>query len=107
MTPLVINLPGPVPYQSDKVMPYKYNSTMTENGKDVPLPSIFNITDVSRLTRSGRIFAKRTKDVVAGKQAHVEMPFERVGQFDNMNLKSDDDEVLKIIRKSEYNMVEQ
>ncbi|XP_050891028.1 uncharacterized protein LOC127096507 [Lathyrus oleraceus] len=107
VTPLVINLPDPVPYQSDKVVPYKYNATMTENGKDVPLPSIVNVADVSRVTRSGRIFAKRTKDVTAGKQVHVEIPFEPVGQSDNMNPKSDDDEVLKLIRKSEYNVVEE
>jgi ribosomal protein S5 len=48
---------------------------MTENGKDVPLPSIINITGVSRVTRSGRIFSKRTEDIAAGKQAHVEIPF--------------------------------
>ncbi|XP_050874922.1 uncharacterized protein LOC127078517 [Lathyrus oleraceus] len=107
VTPLVINLPGPVPYQSDKVVPYKYNATMTGNGKDVPLPSIVNVADVSRVTRSGHIFAKRIEDVAAGKQAHVEIPFEPVGQSDNMNLKSDDDEVLKLIKKSECNMVEQ
>jgi hypothetical protein len=107
VTPLVINLSGPVPYQFDKSVPYKYNATMTENGKDVPLPSIVNVTDVRRVTRSGRIFAKRIEDIAAGKQAHVEVPFEPVGQYDNMNLKSDDDEVLKLIRKSEYNVVEQ
>lgn len=98
VTPLVINLPGPVPYQSDKVVPYKYNTTITENGKDVPLPPIVNVTDVSRVIRSRRIFAKRTKDVTTGKQAHVEIPFEPVGQSDNMNMKSDDDKVLKLIR---------
>ncbi|XP_050876724.1 uncharacterized protein LOC127080448 [Lathyrus oleraceus] len=107
VTPLVINLPGPVLYQSDKVVPYKYNATMIENGNDVPLPSIVNVADVSRVTRTGRIFAKRTKDVAAGKQAHVEIPFEPVSQSDKMNPKSDDDEVLKLIRKSEYNVVEQ
>ena len=79
---------------------------MTKNGKDVPLPYIVNVADVSRVTRSVCIFSKRTKDVAVGKQAHVEIPFEPVGQSDNMNPKSDDDEVLKIIRKSEYNMVE-
>lgn len=80
---------------------------MTENGTDVPLPFIINATDVSRVTRSGRIFAKRTKDVATGKHTHVEIPIEPVDQSDSMNPKSDDGEVLKIIRKSEYNMVEQ
>lgn len=104
VTPPVINLSGPIPYQYDKTVPYKYNSTMNENGKKVSLPSIINVADVSRVTRSGRIFAKRTEDVAAGKQTHVEIPFEPVGQSDSMNPKSDDNEVLKIIRN---NMVEQ
>ncbi|XP_050909053.1 uncharacterized protein LOC127122814 [Lathyrus oleraceus] len=92
VTPLDINLPGPVPYQSDKVVSYKYNATMTENGKDVPLPSIVNVANVSKVTRSGCIFEKRTEDVAAGKQAHVEIPYELVGQSDNMNPKSDNSE---------------
>ncbi|XP_050895728.1 uncharacterized protein LOC127102400 [Lathyrus oleraceus] len=107
VTPVVINLPGPVPYQSDKAVPYKYNAIIVNNENDVPLPSIVNVVDVSRVTRSWRIFAKWTEDVAAGKQAQVEIPFEPVGQSDNMNPKSDDDEALKLIRKSEYNMVEQ
>jgi hypothetical protein len=65
VTPLVINLPGPVPYQSDKVVPYKYNAIMIDNGNDVPLPSIVNVADVSRVTRNGRIFAKRNEDVAS------------------------------------------
>ncbi|XP_050878529.1 uncharacterized protein LOC127082337 [Lathyrus oleraceus] len=92
VTPLVINLPGPVPYQSDKVVLYTYNATITENRKEVPLPSIVNVVDVSRVIMSGRIFAKRTEDIAAGKQAHVEIPFEPIGQSDSMNQKSDDDE---------------
>ncbi|XP_050875824.1 uncharacterized protein LOC127079489 [Lathyrus oleraceus] len=107
VTPLVINLSGLVRYQFYKVVPYKYDATMTENGNDVPLPSIVNIVDVSRVTRSERIFAKRIEDVAEGKQAHVEILFEPVDQSDKMNPKSDDDEVLKLIKKSEYNMVEQ
>ena len=50
VTPLVIYLPGPVPYKSEKAIPYKYNATMMENGKEVPLPSIVNITDMSQVT---------------------------------------------------------
>ena len=32
VTPLVISLPGPIPYKSDKVVPYKYNATTLEDG---------------------------------------------------------------------------
>ncbi len=37
--PLVIRLPGPVPYASTKAIPYKYNATMVENGIEVPIVS--------------------------------------------------------------------
>jgi hypothetical protein len=56
ITPLVICLSGPVPYTSDKVVPYKYNTAMTEDGQEVPIPTLppsVNIAEVSRLTRSG------------------------------------------------------
>lgn len=47
---LVIFLAGLMPYESDKVVPYKYNPTMVEDGKDVHIPafpSVVNIVDVS------------------------------------------------------------
>ncbi|XP_050890962.1 uncharacterized protein LOC127096434 [Lathyrus oleraceus] len=79
VSPLVIRLAGPTPYESDKVVPYKYNSTMLEDGKEVPIPplsSVINIVDVSGVTRSGRVFAsvptKRIEDTLVGKQAQVE-----------------------------------
>lgn len=53
ISPLVIRLVGPTPYESDKVVPYNYNATMLEDGKEVPIPSfsfIVNISDVSGVT---------------------------------------------------------
>ncbi|XP_058733755.1 uncharacterized protein LOC131605416, partial [Vicia villosa] len=55
----IICLPGPVPYNSDKAVPYNYNATMIKDGQEVPLPtlsSVVNIADVSRVTRSGRVY---------------------------------------------------
>ena len=46
-TPLVIYKPGPVQYESNRAIPYKYGANMIENGKEVPLPSIINITGIS------------------------------------------------------------
>lgn len=51
---------GPTPYESDRVIPYKYNATMLENGNEIPIPSIssiVNIVDISDMNRSGRVFA--------------------------------------------------
>ena len=60
ITPLVISFPGPIPYKSDKVVPYKYNATILEDGVEVPIqpmPDVGNIAKNSRVTRSGRVFA--------------------------------------------------
>lgn len=59
VSPLVIRLTGLIPYSSNKVVPSKYNATMIENGKEVPLPaanSVVSIVDVVKVTRSGRDF---------------------------------------------------
>lgn len=63
ISPLVIRLEGLAPYESDKVIPYKYNATMLEDGKEVHIPffsSVVNIVDVSGMTRNGRVFAYTT-----------------------------------------------
>ncbi|GAU46907.1 hypothetical protein TSUD_299580 [Trifolium subterraneum] len=49
VAPLVICLRGPMPYISEKAIPYKYNATMIENGHEVlipPLPPSVNIAEV-------------------------------------------------------------
>lgn len=77
---------------------------------EVPLPFFVNFVDVSRVTRSGRVFAstppKRTEDVTVGK-TQVEIPVEQVGQSSGTNKKVDNDEVMKLIKKNEYKMVKQ
>ena len=37
VSPVVICLSGPVPYESDKVVPYKYNATILEDGVEVTI----------------------------------------------------------------------
>ena len=56
---LTIKPAGPVPYSSEKAVPYCYNVVAVESGKEVSLPSSFviNIADVSGLTRSGCVFS--------------------------------------------------
>ena len=58
VTPLVICLPGLKPYTSQKPIPYKYESTILEDGKETPLSpsvSVGNIAKSSQLLRSGRV----------------------------------------------------
>lgn len=105
---------GPTPYESDKVVSYKYNATMVENGKEVPIPSpslVVNIADVSGVTQNGRIFSivapKRTEDVVIEKSTQEKTPIMQGSQSSNVNQNDDQDEVLKLIKKSDFNVVDQ
>ncbi|XP_050895005.1 uncharacterized protein LOC127101595 [Lathyrus oleraceus] len=77
-SPLVIWLAGPIPYEYDKHVPYKYNATMIKNGQEVPLPtanSVVSIADVVKVTRSGRVFGpvslKVVEYVTVGKKTDV------------------------------------
>ncbi|GAU52023.1 hypothetical protein TSUD_418400, partial [Trifolium subterraneum] len=61
VTPLVICLPGPMPYTSLRAVPYRYDATMLQDGVEVPIPpliSVDNIADTSKILRSGRILPR-------------------------------------------------
>ena len=107
VTPLVISLPGHVPYESDKVVPYKYNATILEDGVEVPIqpmPDVGNIADNSRVTRSGRVFAPVIqKDVVAGnKIAENDEPKKAKLETSGATLEKEVDNISKIIKMSDY-----
>ncbi|GAU51647.1 hypothetical protein TSUD_414690 [Trifolium subterraneum] len=119
VTPLVICPPGPIPYTSNKAIPYKYNATMIEDGREVPiplLPSAVNTAEVSRVTRRGRLVSAVSPDKVdapVNGQVQLENPIvnselnKELGQSSGNNVNSDFDEVLKLIKKSEYKVVDQ
>ncbi|KAI5431301.1 hypothetical protein KIW84_035467 [Lathyrus oleraceus] len=124
---LVIKPADPVPYSSDKVIPFRYNPVVVEDGKEVPLPSTFvvNIADVSGLTRSGRVFSAPKPHVasdsaerpvetavnvpnpapVAKPSSVQKTPTSSVGPSGIVN--EECDEMLTLIKKSEYNVVDQ
>ncbi|KAI5400593.1 hypothetical protein KIW84_065470 [Lathyrus oleraceus] len=119
VSPLVIRLVGPVPYSSDKVVPYQYNATMLKDGEEVPLPttnSVVSIVDVTKVTRSGRVFgpvfSKDKEESTVNKKVKVPVvdpvssPKSQSGETNNLKA-NDDDDVLRLIKKSEFNMVEQ
>lgn len=113
--PLVICLPGPMPYASEKAIPYKYNATMIEDGREVPippLPSVGNVAEVSRVLRNGRIVPvvlpkKASAPVIEETQAKDPSAVKDIGQSSGTNANSEIDEVLKLIKKSEYKVVDQ
>ncbi|XP_058757379.1 uncharacterized protein LOC131630634 [Vicia villosa] len=110
--PLVICLPGAVPYSSDRAVPYRYNATMLEGGKEVvikPLSSVENIADVSGMTRSGRVFTQ-PQTVVDARKKPVQVPV-TIGDEKRVNEGSSSgkemDEILKLIKMSDYKVVDQ
>ncbi|KAI5395544.1 hypothetical protein KIW84_061918 [Lathyrus oleraceus] len=115
----MVSFEGPVLYSSDKVVPYQYNATMMKDGQEVPLPttiSVVSIADATTVTRSGRmfglVFPKDKEESVVGKK--VEVPAvdpindSKGKSGESRDLKAnDDDEVVRLIKRSEFNMVEQ
>ncbi|KAI5430266.1 hypothetical protein KIW84_034736, partial [Lathyrus oleraceus] len=95
---LVIRLVGLVPYSSDKVVPYKYNATMIENGQDVPLPaasSVVSISNVVKVTHSGRVFGHVPPRIVLTFDL-VSAPTCQSGESNRLKA-NDNDEVLCLI----------
>ncbi|KAI5389625.1 hypothetical protein KIW84_075061 [Lathyrus oleraceus] len=124
---LIIKPAGPVLYSFEKAVPYRYNAVAVENGKEVSLPSssVVNIANVSGLTRSGRVFSAPPKPQINAD--FFERPIGNVVNSPNPalvvkpssilktptsvdpsgNVKEDCDEMLRFIKRSEYNVVDQ
>ncbi|XP_050897690.1 uncharacterized protein LOC127104546 [Lathyrus oleraceus] len=111
----------PVPYEYDKVVPYKYDATMIKDGQKVPLSATYlvvRIADIFTVTRSGRVFIpvfpKAVENIVVRKKAEVVVPLYdpvntpigQSGESSGLKNKDDNDEVLHVIKKGEFNVVE-
>ncbi|GAU51264.1 hypothetical protein TSUD_412510 [Trifolium subterraneum] len=107
VTPLVICLPGPMPYTSLRAVPYRYDATMLQDGVETPIPpliSVDNVADNSKILRSGRILP----GVVQGKTgSSVEKTQIPDSSGTSERVYEDSDEVLKMIKRSEYKIVDQ
>ena len=64
---MVIRGPSPTPYESDKAIPWSYDSTVYVNGLKQECepsssqgPTISNIAGTRGMTHSGRIFGPKT-----------------------------------------------
>ncbi|XP_039687954.1 uncharacterized protein [Medicago truncatula] len=118
VVPLVIRLPGPVPYTSDKAVPYKYNATVVEDGKEVPLASSVvmnnNVEGTTAVLRSGRVRPPLFQQKIpAASPADKSIPtdvspvVQGVGQSSQSLEDSNLDEILRIIKRSDYKIVDQ
>ncbi|XP_058755175.1 uncharacterized protein LOC131628350 [Vicia villosa] len=120
--PLVITLPGPVPYNSEKAVPWNYGGEVFYQGAkyEIKIPvekeDVDNVVGIGRMTRSGRIFnpPQNTRDdnTEAPAQAKGKRVVEdTVDQWKSSNsedtVAKEMEEFLKIIKKSEYKVVDQ
>ncbi|KAI5442749.1 hypothetical protein KIW84_011684 [Lathyrus oleraceus] len=119
VTVSVFKQPEKLMIQYDSSNSNSQRSVSLLDGEEVPLPttsSMVSIADVTKVTRSGRVFGlvflKDKEEAVVSKK--VEVPVENpVGcskdkSGESSNLKpNDDDEVLRLIKRSEFNVVEQ
>ncbi|KAI5429743.1 hypothetical protein KIW84_034360 [Lathyrus oleraceus] len=102
--PVVICPPGPMPYTSDKAVPYRYAATIIENGKEVEIKTLASVTNIaanSRMTRSGRVFALPvipSRNVEKDPVVVVPVIREEEGQTSNSTLDKETDELLRIIK---------
>jgi hypothetical protein len=109
--PLVIRLPGPVSYASTKEILYKYDATMVENGVEVPLVSpatVDNISEATTTLRSGRVRPPLFQKKVVTPAPPVAPPIDKnAGPSGQSIEESNLDEVLRLIKKSDYKIVDQ
>ncbi|KAI5382844.1 hypothetical protein KIW84_070306 [Lathyrus oleraceus] len=116
VAPLIITAPGPVPYSSSKAIPWNYGGDVyihdIKQDDNSANPNDVDIVGTSKITRSGRIFSPEISPPVPetrGKEpvinpsqsrTPVEVTIEDVA-------KQEMEEMLKIIRKSDFDVVEQ
>ncbi|XP_058774480.1 uncharacterized protein LOC131648768 [Vicia villosa] len=118
--PLVITSPGPVPYTSEKAIPWNYGGEVFYQGAkyEIKMPvekeDVDNVVGIGRMTRSGRIFnpPQNTRDdnaeaLAQAKGKKVVEDTVDQGQSSNSEetVAKEMEEFLKIIKKSEYKVL--
>jgi len=118
---VVIFVPSPFPYKSSKTVPWNHDATafvheLEERAEDEPtkvMDVVTHISEGSGMTRSGRIFApnqliRESNEAAVEAQKRKEAPSQDKGlEFSDQSTSKDDDEFLKIIKRSEYKIVDQ
>ncbi|XP_050914977.1 uncharacterized protein LOC127129916 [Lathyrus oleraceus] len=113
-SPVEICMPTPFPYESTKVVPWKYEITVVdkvvEGSADAEVVEVVsedvtNITEMSRMTRSGRIYTPKFNVTPQGsaKESTVVNPAKEPEVVQS----EDAVEFLKLIKKSDYKVVDQ
>lgn len=113
-SPVVICMPSPFPYESTKVVPWKYDITVIdkefeevrqEESLKVDGDDVTNIAWTSQMTRSGRIYTPQFNGASQAptKETTAAVPVRE----QNMVQSNEDAEFFKTIKKSDYKVVDQ
>jgi hypothetical protein len=114
LEPLVIQTPAPFPFTSTKTIPWDYNTIAFVQGKPItlPEPAVVSIDGTGGMTRSGRVFTPKpiqdnargpvttANENALGKTLEGGAPKETAPQSDSHGF-------LRIIKKSDYKVVNQ
>ncbi|XP_050915899.1 uncharacterized protein LOC127130992 [Lathyrus oleraceus] len=115
VTPIIITFPTPFPHVDTKAVPWMYDTSVYIHGQKIqeePLKSsdpMINITGTSGITRSGRIFVS-TPTLIGTINPSTS---DKGKQIDGAQQRQDPapsnevDEFLRIIKKSDYRVVDQ
>ncbi|XP_050890371.1 uncharacterized protein LOC127095771 [Lathyrus oleraceus] len=114
LSPVGICMPTPFPYESNKVVPWKYEITVVDNiiegSEDDEVTEtvdedVTNIAGMSRMTRSGRIYTPEfnVTPQVPAKESSVIAPAKEPEVVQS----EDAVEFLKLIKRSDYKVVDQ
>jgi hypothetical protein len=114
--PMIFHIPAPFSFKSTKEVPWNYlpNVSVGEKSISTVEPIVDNIAGIGGMTRSGRIFSldppnKSTANELVGstkRKAAEEFEME-VGQSKKMVPQEGAEEFLRIIRKSDYKIIDQ
>jgi hypothetical protein len=117
LEPLVIQTPAPFPYTNTKTIPWVYSTSAFVQGKPVTLPEpvVISIDGPGGMTRSGRVFVPKPVQENVGIPAMPAIPVDEnilnksieTGVPKDTSPQDEADEFLRIIRKSDYRVVDQ
>ncbi|XP_050878617.1 uncharacterized protein LOC127082421 [Lathyrus oleraceus] len=115
VTPIVITVPTPFPYVDTKAVPWMYDTSVYIHGQKIqeePLKSsdpMINIIGTSGITRSGRIFAPTPTPIgtINPSTSNKGKQIDGAQQREDPTPSNEVDEFLRIIKKSDYRVVDQ
>ncbi|XP_050895943.1 uncharacterized protein LOC127102641 [Lathyrus oleraceus] len=115
VTPIITTVPTPFPYVDTKAVPWMYDTSVYIHGQKIqeePLKSsdpMINITGTSGITRSGRIFASTPTPIgtINPSTSDKGKQIDGAQQRQDPAPSNEVDEFLRIIKKSDYRVVDQ